>query len=116
MSEGKDVERGRKLLIPPFLSPQQEKKEQRRGERRARLRSAEGAEEGVARLAPDVYEALDKPAEVEIVAPGGSSHEKKKTFRAVLDEKVPGGEVHVSAEDLRALGVAENTVVTVRKR
>jgi hypothetical protein len=116
MSEGKDVERGRKLLIPPFLSPQQEKKEQRRGERRARLRSAEGVEEGVARLAPDVYEALDKPAEVEIVAPGGSSHEKKRTFRAVLDEKVPGGEVHVSAEDLRALGVAENTVVTVRKR
>jgi hypothetical protein len=116
MSEGKDVERGRKLLIPAFLSPQQEKKEQRRGERRARLRSAEGVEEGVARLAPDVYEALDKPAEVEIVAPGGSSHEKKKTFRAVLDEKVPGGEVHVSAEDLRALGVAENTVVTVRKR
>jgi hypothetical protein len=116
MSEGKDVERGRKLLIPPFLSPQQEKKEQRRGERRARLRSAEGVEEGVARLAPDVYETLDKPAEVEIVAPGGSSHEKKRTFRAVLDEKVPSGEVHVSAEDLRALGVAENTVVTVRKR
>ena len=116
MSEGKDVERGRKLLIPPFLSPQQEKKEQRRGERRARLRSAEGVEEGVARLAPDIYEALDKPAEVEIVAPGGSSHEKKKIFRAVLDEKVPSGEVHVSAEDLRALGVAENTVVTVRKR
>jgi hypothetical protein len=116
MTEGRDVERGRKLLIPPFLSPQQEKKEQKRGERRARLRSAEGVEEGVARLAPDVYEALDKPAEVEIVAPGGSSHEKKKTFRAVLDEKVPSGEVHVSAEDLRALGVAENTVVTVRKR
>jgi hypothetical protein len=116
MAEGRDVERGRKLLIPPFLSPQQEKKEQKRGERRARLRSAEGVEEGVARLAPDVYEALDKPAEVEIVAPGGSSHEKKRTFRAVLDEKVPSGEVHVSAEDLRALGVAENTVVTVRKR
>jgi hypothetical protein len=116
MAEGRDVERGRKLLIPPFLSPQQEKREQRRGERRARLRSAEGVEEGVARLAPDVYEALDKPAEVEIVAPGGSSHEKKKIFRAVLDEKVPSGEVHVSAEDLRALGVAENTVVTVRKR
>jgi len=116
MAEGRDVERGRKLLIPPFLSPQQEKKEQRRGERRARVRSAEGVEEGVAKLAPDVYEALDKPAEVEIVAPGGSSHEKKKTFRAVLDEKVPSGEVHLSAEDLRALGVAENTVVTVRKR
>jgi len=116
MAEGRDVERGKKLLIPPFLSPQQEKKEQRRGERRARVRSAEGVEEGVAKLAPDVYEALDKPAEVEIVAPGGSSHEKKKTFRAVLDEKVPSGEVHLSAEDLRALGVAENTVVTVRKR
>ena len=116
MAEGRDVERGRKLLIPPFLSPQQEKKEQRRGERRARVRSAEGVEEGVAKLATDVYEALDKPAEVEIVAPGGSSHEKKKTFRAVLDEKVPSGEVHLSAEDLRALGVAENTVVTVRKR
>ena len=116
MAEGRDVERGKKLLIPPFLSPQQEKKEQRRGERRARVRSAEGVEEGVAKLAPDVYEALDKPAEVEIVAPGGSSHEKKKTLRAVLDEKVPSGEVHLSAEDLRALGVAENTVVTVRKR
>jgi hypothetical protein len=116
MSEGKDVERGRKLLIPPFLSPQQEKKEQKKSERRARVRPAGEVEEGVAKLPPDIYEALDKPAEVEIVAPGGSSHEKKKAFRAVPDEKVPSGEVHVSAEDLRALGVAENTVVTVRKR
>ncbi len=116
MSEGRDMERGRRLLIPPFLSPQQEKKEQKRGERRARVRSAEEVEEGVVKLPPDIYEALDKPAEVEIIAPGGSSHEKKKVFRAVPDEKVPSGEVHVSAEDLRALGVAENTVVTVRKR
>lgn len=116
MAEKREVERGRKLLIPPFLSPQQEKKEQKRTERRARVKSAEGVEEGDARLAADVYEALEKPAEVEIVAPGGSSHEKKKVFRAVLGEKVPSGEVHISAEDLRALGIAEGTVVTVRKK
>jgi hypothetical protein len=116
MAESRDVERGKKLLIPPFLTPQKEKKEQKRGERRVRVRSVEDIEEGVAKLAPDVYEALDKPTEVEIVAPGGSSHEKKKTFKAVLDEKVPSGEVRVSAKDLRALGVADNTVVTIRKK
>jgi len=116
MSENRDVERGKRLLIPPFLSPQQEKKEIKKGERRVKIKSAEGIEEGVVKLPPEVYEALDKPVEVEIVAPGGSSHEKRKVFKAVASEKVPNGEVHVSPEDLRALGVAENTVVTIRKR
>ena len=115
MSEGKDVERGKRLLIPPFLKPQQEKKEQKRGERRVKIRAGD-VEEGVAKLSKDVYEELDKPSEVEVVAPGGSSHEKKKVFRAVLDEKLAGGEVLVSAEELRSLGVADGTVVTVRKR
>jgi hypothetical protein len=116
MAERREVERGKRLLIPPFLSPQQEKKEQKRSERRVKIKRADDVEKGVAKLAPDVYEALDKPAEVEIVAPGGSSQEKKKVFRAVLGEKVPSGEIHISAEDLRALGIAEGTVVTVRKR
>ncbi|AET31989.1 MAG: hypothetical protein ACPL3C_00650 [Pyrobaculum sp.] len=116
MAERREVERGKRLLIPPYLSPQQERREQKKSERRAKIRHAEGVEDGVAKLAPDVYEELDKPAEVEIVAPGGSSHEKKKVFRAVLGEKIPSGEIHVSAEDLRALGIAEGTVVTVRKK
>lgn len=115
MAEGRDVERGKKLLIPPFLSPQQEKKEQKRGERRARIKSAD-VEEGVAKLSKDVFDALEAPEEVEIVAPGGSSHEKRKIFRALADEKLPSGEVHISLDDMRALGVAENTVVTVRKK
>ncbi|MEZ0319375.1 MAG: hypothetical protein ABWK05_05210 [Pyrobaculum sp.] len=115
MAEGRDVERGKKLLIPPFLTPQQEKKEQKRGERRAKIKAAD-VEEGVVKLPKDVFEELGNPQEVEVVAPGGSSHEKRKVFRAVLDEKIPGGEVYVSQEDLRALGVAENTVVTIRKR
>ncbi|ACB40359.1 hypothetical protein [Pyrobaculum neutrophilum] len=116
MAENRDVERGRKLLIPPFLSPQQEKKEQRKGERRVKVKAAEGVEEGVAKIPTEIYEALDKPEEVEVVAPGGSSHEKRRVFKAVHDGKVPGGEIHISAEDLKALGVADGTVVTVRKR
>ncbi|AAL64074.1 hypothetical protein [Pyrobaculum aerophilum] len=116
MAEGKDVERGRKLLIPPFLTPQQEKKEQRKTERRVKIKASEDVEDGVAKLPPDIHDALDKPAEVEIIAPGGSSHEKKKVFRVVVSDKIPSGEIYVSPNELRALGVAENTVVTVRKK
>ncbi|MEM0369250.1 MAG: hypothetical protein QXK71_00885 [Pyrobaculum sp.] len=115
MGEGRDIERGKKLLIPPFLTPQQEKKEEKKGERKARVKSGE-VDEGVVKISPSLYEALDKPQEVEVVAPGGSSHEKKKVFKVLVDEKVPQGEVHLSAEDLRSLGIAENTVVTVRKK
>lgn len=116
MPEDKEVERGRKLLIPPFLTPQQEKKEQKKAERRVKIKGEDGIGEGVAKIPPDLYEALDKPSEVEVVAPGGSSHERKKIFKAVMSDKIPSGEVHVSPEDLRALGVAENTVVTIRKK
>ncbi|ABL88070.1 conserved hypothetical protein [Pyrobaculum islandicum DSM 4184] len=116
MAENKDIERGRRLLIPPYLTPQQEKKEQKKGERRVRVKAAEGVEEGVAKLPTDVYEELGRPEEVEIVAPGGSAHEKKRVFKVVHDEKVPKGEVHISIDVLRTLGVADGTVVTIRKK
>lgn len=115
MDEQRDVERGKKLLIPPFLTPQQEKREEKKGERKARVKSGD-VEEDVVKVSPSLYEALDRPVEVEIVAPGGSSHEKKRVFRVVVEEGVPQGEIYVSAEVLKALGVAENTVVTIRKR
>lgn len=115
MAEGRDVERGRKLLIPSFLSPRREGRRGAKGERRVRVRSGD-VEEGTVKLAPALYEELERPGEVELVAPGGSSHEKRKVLRVTVDERVAHNEVVVSHQDLRVLGVAENTVVTVRRR
>lgn len=115
MSEGRDVERGRRLLIPPFLSPRQEGRRASRGERRVKVRSGD-VEEGTAKLGPALHEELERPAEIELVAPGGSSHEKRRVLKVAVDDKLAPNEVVVSAQDLKALGVAENTVVTVRRR
>ncbi|MFN7105516.1 MAG: hypothetical protein ACK4M3_02880 [Pyrobaculum sp.] len=115
MAEGRDVERGKKLLIPPFLSPQQEKKEAKKKEKRVKIKAVD-IEKGVVKISKELHSELDGPAEVEIVAPGGSSHEKKHIFRVVVDDKMSPGVVYMSIEDLRVLGIAENTVVTIRKR
>ncbi|MCC6019786.1 MAG: hypothetical protein LM577_00210 [Thermoproteaceae archaeon] len=113
---GAEVERGRRLLVPSFLTPQQERKEPRRGERRVRARGIEGIDRGFVRISAELHEALERPAEIEIVVPGGSTHTRREAFKVVVDSKVPSSEIHMSRDDMRALGVADNTVVTVRRK
>lgn len=116
MGEESEVERGKKLLIPPFLTPQGEKREIKRGERRVRVKIDRNLEKDVVKISRELYTALDSPQEVEIIAPGGSSHEKRRVFKISIDDNLTSSEIYISEESLRAIGIAENTVVTIKKR
>ncbi|MEL9991016.1 MAG: hypothetical protein QXP98_09545 [Thermoproteus sp.] len=105
-----EIERGRKVLVPPFLKPQKEEKKATREERRLRVKGVDDVEKGNVKMNKDVVELYGSIEEVEIV-----EGEKKRVFKVVTDEKVPQQEVWINPEDLRSLGIAEGTVVTVRK-
>ncbi len=116
MGEGREIERGKKLLIPPFLTPQGEKREAKRGERRVKVKIDRNLEGDVVKISRELYTALDNPQEVEVVAPGGSSHEKRRVFKVSVDDGLTSNEIYMSEESARAIGIAENTVVTIKKK
>ncbi|MBP1448764.1 MAG: hypothetical protein JZD41_01935 [Thermoproteus sp.] len=105
-----EIERGKKVIIPPFLRPQKEERRGSEGQRRLRVKSSEDVEKGFAKMNKSALEELGSPEEVEVV-----ESERRRTFRAVADERTPRQEVWVNPEDLKALGIAEGTVVTIRK-
>ncbi len=105
-----EIERGRKVLVPPFLKPQKEEKKTTREEKRLRIKGVDDVEKGTVRINKTVAEELGSLNEAEIV-----ESEKKRTFKVIADEKTPQGEIWANPEDLRSMGVAEGTVVTVRK-
>ncbi|MEZ0248050.1 MAG: hypothetical protein ABWJ97_02145 [Thermoproteus sp.] len=105
-----EIERGRKVLVPPFLKPQKEERKAAREERRLRVKGVDDVERGSVKMNKGVVELYGSVEEVEIV-----EGEKKRAFRAVADEEVPQQEVWINPEDLKSLGIAEGTVVTVRK-
>ncbi|MCI4464609.1 MAG: hypothetical protein JHC22_02310 [Thermoproteus sp.] len=105
-----EIERGRKVLVPPFLKPQKEERKAVKEERRLRAKAVDEVERGNAKINKSVAEEYGSVEEVEIV--GG---EKRRTFKALADEKVPQQEVWVNPEDLKSLGIAEGTIVTVRR-
>lgn len=105
-----EVERGRKVLVPPFLKPQKEEKKSGRGERRLRIKGVEDVEKDTVKINKSIAEELgSEEAEV-------AESEKRRTFRVVPDEKVPQNEIWANPEDLRSMGIAEGTVVTVRRK
>ncbi|AEA13402.1 hypothetical protein TUZN_1943 [Thermoproteus uzoniensis 768-20] len=105
-----EIERGRKVLVPPFLKPQKEEKKTSREERRLRAKAIDEVEKGSVKINKSIAEEYGQLEEVEIV--GG---ERRRTFKALADEKIPQQEVWLNPEDLRSLGIAEGTIVTVRK-
>lgn len=104
-----EIERGRKVLVPPFLKPEREEKKSGRGERRLRVKGVDDVEKGTVRINKSVVEELgSEEAEV-------AESERRRTFKVVPDEKVPQNEVWANPEDLRSMGIADGTVVTVRR-
>ena len=80
-------------------------------ERRLRLRRKDNVIEGSARMNPKTIEELEIKKSIEVVIGG-----KKKLYFNVLPlEDVPINEVWCNEEELRANGVADNTIATVRK-
>ncbi len=112
-SEGKPA---RKLLIPSFLTPSgikpEEKRERR--ERRLRIRRRGDVDEGKAKMNPETMRELEISGKVEIVLVGGGSRERKYIFTVIPSEDVPKNEVWCNEEEMKKLGVADNSIATVR--
>ncbi len=118
MSEGKPSEGKpeRKLLIPSFLTPSgikpEEKRERR--ERRLRIRRRGDVDEGKVKINPGVMRELGIGDKAEIVLVGGGSRERRYVFTVVPSEDVPRNEVWCNEEEMRRLGIADNSIATVR--
>jgi len=105
-----------KLIIPAFLKPETFFKEERkeRKERRIRVRRRKDVDEGKAKINPELAKELDIKDKVEVVVVGGGSRERRYVFTVVLDENVPKNEIWCNEDELKRLGVADNTMATVR--
>ncbi|WP_292000302.1 hypothetical protein [Caldivirga sp.] len=119
MSQGegeKKPEEKPKLLIPSFLRPDAYVKEEKKGarERRLRVRRSNDVEEGKAMLNPQVASELGITNRVELVLVGGGSRERRYVMNAVVNDRVPKGEVWCNAEEMRRYGIADNSIATVR--
>jgi len=79
-------------------------------ERRLRVRRREEVPRGQARMNPKAMEYLGIKDEVELVIGG----KRRLVFRAVPFDSVPENEVWCNADELRELGVADNTVAATR--
>lgn len=119
MSESKPSESkpARKLLIPSFLTPSGIKGEERkeRRERRLRIRRRNDVDEGKAKMNPEVMKELDIADTVEVVLVGGGSRERRYVFTVIPSEDVPRNEVWCNEEEMRRLGVADNSIATIRR-
>mgnify|MGYP001626412817 CR=1 FL=1 len=112
-SEGKPA---RKLLIPGCLTPSGIKGEERRErrERRLRIRRRGDVDEGKAKIHPEGMKELGITDKVEVVLVGGGSRERKYVFTVIPSEDVPRNEVWCNEEEMRRLGVADNSIATIR--
>lgn len=79
-------------------------------ERRLRVRRRDEVPRGQARLNPKAMEYLGIKDKVEVVVGG----KKRYLFRAFASESVPENEVWCNADELKELGVADNTIAAVR--
>lgn len=79
-------------------------------ERRLRIRRRDEVPRGQARLNPRAIEYLGIKDRVEVVVGG----KKRYVFRALASEAVPENEVWCNTDELKELGVADNTVAAVR--
>ncbi|MCG2886980.1 MAG: hypothetical protein L7G98_03385 [Vulcanisaeta sp.] len=119
MSESKPTEGkpARKLLIPSFLTPSgikgEEKRERR--ERRLRIRRRSDVDEGKAKMNPAVMRELGIEDKVEIVLVGGGSRERRYVFTVIPSDAVPSNEVWCNEEEMKRLGIADNSIATVRR-
>ncbi|RLF08457.1 MAG: hypothetical protein DRJ64_00995 [Thermoprotei archaeon] len=79
-------------------------------ERRLRLRRREDVVQGSAKMNPKTMEELNIRSRIEIVIGG----KKRLYFNAIPVENIPLNEVWCNSDELRANGVADNTIATVR--
>ena len=80
-------------------------------ERRLRVRRIPEIEPGTAKMNPQMINELQITDKIEIVVAGN----RKCMLEVKGDEKVPLREVWASAEEMRGLGIADNSIATIRR-
>ena len=96
-------------IIPP-ASQVLSRKEKKVREKRIRVRLKPDVKEDELHLSPQLASELGIRVRAELSIPG----KKRITFKAVINDSVPYGEVWVNEELMRERGVADNTLATIR--
>lgn len=84
---------------------------QRPPEKRLRLRRKEDADKGVGKLNSSTMKFLAINDRIEIVVAG----KKKMELNALSLPDIPENEVWINADEMRALGLSDNSIATVRR-
>jgi anaerobic selenocysteine-containing dehydrogenase len=80
-------------------------------ERRLKLRKKDEVKEETARINPKTAEFLGITDKLEVVLAG----KKRYDFDVVVSDAVPANEVWLNSEQMKRLGIADNTTATVRR-
>jgi len=80
-------------------------------ERRLKLKKRDEVKEGTARINPKTAEFLGITDKLEVVLAG----KKRYNFDVAVSDVVPVNEVWLNSEQMKRLGIADNTTATVRK-
>ncbi len=80
-------------------------------EKRLRIRRRDDVDPGLAKINPETAKMLQITNSLEVVIAG----KKRFTFKAIGVGDVPANEVWCNTEELRAKGIADNTIATVRR-
>ncbi len=80
-------------------------------EKRMRIRSREDVMAGNSKMNSKMGEQLGVSDEVEAIVSG----KWKGKWKVALTESVPANEILMNGEELKAKGIADNTIATIRK-
>jgi len=80
-------------------------------EKRMRIRSREDVINGNSKMNTKMAEQLGVSDDVEAIVSG----KWKGKWRVALVESVPANEIWMNGEELKAKGIADNTIATIRK-
>ena len=80
-------------------------------EKRMRIRSREDVINGNSKMNSKMAEQLGVSDDVEAIVSG----KWKGKWRVALVESVPANEIWMNGEELKAKGIADNTIATIRK-
>jgi len=99
-----------KVIPPPSML--REAKKRQATERRIRIRRVATVEEGKAKISPLLARDLEvRDDMVEIVVAG----RKSLQLSPLVDENVPQNEVWINEDMLKNLGIADNTIATIKR-
>ncbi len=111
-------EKRRRLLIPPFLTPEtfREGREERDRprEKRIRIRRVGAIDKGMAKINGRLATETGLKDMVEVIVAGGSSRERRFVLSLIIDDSVPDNELWCNDLFLKEQGVADNSIVTIR--